>query len=49
MLKCNYAIIKRPLACSLHEVAKILGPARAEKELIPVLDAILKDLNDEVK
>ena len=30
-------------------MAKILGPARAEKELIPVLDAILKDFNDEVK
>ena len=35
--------IRRPLACSLHEIARIIGPDRAEKDLISILENILKD------
>jgi len=38
MIKSGRAAIRKPLACSLHEVAKIIGPIKAEKELIPALD-----------
>ena len=36
--------VRRTLAFSLHEIAKILGPEIAEKELIPVLYHFLKDI-----
>jgi len=35
--------IKKPLACSLHEIAKIIGEEKAEKELLGVLESFLKD------
>jgi len=35
--------VRRTLAFSLHEIAKILGPDITEKELIPVLNIFLKD------
>jgi len=35
--------IKKPLACALHEIAKIIGEEKAEKELIKVLGTFLKD------
>jgi serine/threonine-protein phosphatase 4 regulatory subunit 1 len=35
--------IKKPLACSLHEIAKIIGEEKAEKELLSVLESFLKD------
>jgi serine/threonine-protein phosphatase 4 regulatory subunit 1 len=34
--------IKRPLACALHEIAKIIGEEKAEKELIGILESFLK-------
>jgi len=37
------------LACSLHEIASILGPERAEKDLIPILEAILQDHSENFK
>jgi serine/threonine-protein phosphatase 4 regulatory subunit 1 len=37
------------LACSLHEIAMILGPQMAEKELLTVLDQVLKDTSDDIK
>jgi serine/threonine-protein phosphatase 4 regulatory subunit 1 len=49
LLKNTDKRIKKPLACSLHELASILGPQRSEKELLSVLDLILKDPNDEIK
>ena len=49
LLKNTDKRIKKPLACSLHELAHILGPQRSEKELLSVLDLILKDANDEIK
>ena len=40
--------VRRTLACSLHEVAKIIGRDNSEKDLLPVLEKILED-TDEVK
>lgn len=40
--------VRRTLAYSLHEVAKILGPEQTESELLGTLDLFLRDL-DEVK
>lgn len=40
--------VRRTLSFSLHEVAKILGPELAEKELLGTFDLLLHDL-DEVK
>jgi hypothetical protein len=40
--------IRRTLACSMHEIAKILGPSLAESELISVLFHFFKD-TEEVK
>ena len=45
----NDAKIKRPLACSLHEIAKIVGEEKAEKELISVLEMFLKEKDDDLK
>ncbi|EAR99442.2 protein phosphatase 4 regulatory subunit 1, putative (macronuclear) [Tetrahymena thermophila SB210] len=49
LLKSNIKKVKKPIACSLHEIALILGQEKAEKDLFNVLDQILKDPNDEVK
>lgn len=40
---------KRTLACSIHELARILGPAITNSDLIDVLDKFLKDTNNEVR
>ncbi|KAJ4462257.1 putative protein phosphatase 4 regulatory subunit 1 [Paratrimastix pyriformis] len=40
--------VRRTLAFSLHEVARLLGPALTEAELVPTFDLFLKDL-DEVR
>jgi serine/threonine-protein phosphatase 4 regulatory subunit 1 len=40
--------VRRTLACSLHELAAILGFRLTEKHLVPAMDLFLKDL-DEVK
>lgn len=49
MIKYILQNIRKPLACSLHEIAKIVGPQIAAKELIGVLDQQLKDPEDEIK
>jgi len=41
--------VRKPIACSLHEIAKIIGEERAEKDLVVVLERFLKDTNDEIK
>lgn len=33
--------IKYPLACSVHEIAKIIGSAKAKKDLFPVMNQLL--------
>jgi len=41
--------IRKPIACSLHEIAKIIGEEKAEKDLVGVLERFLHDSNDDVK
>lgn len=36
--------VRRTLAFSLHEVAKVVGPRIAEEELIPVLNTFMDDI-----
>lgn len=43
LMRVNDKQVRKPLACALHELAKIIGPQQAEKDLIAVLDAVLKD------
>jgi serine/threonine-protein phosphatase 4 regulatory subunit 1 len=38
--------VRRPLAFSLHELARILGPDIAEADLVPAFDIFLKDMDD---
>lgn len=38
--------VRRTLSFSLHEIAKILGPDIAEKELLTVLFTFLKDISE---
>jgi serine/threonine-protein phosphatase 4 regulatory subunit 1 len=38
--------VRRSLAFSLHEVAKIIGPELTESELLPVLYHFLKDIKE---
>ena len=40
--------VRRSIACSLHEVGHILGPAGTLQHVVPVIDAYLRDV-DEVK
>ena len=36
--------VRRTLSFSLHEIARIIGPELAEKDLIPVLFQFLQDI-----
>ncbi len=38
--------VRRPLACALHEIARIVGPEAAEADLSPALDVFLRDCED---
>ena len=38
--------VRRTIACSLHELGYILGPAMTMQHLVPVMDACLKDVNE---
>ena len=41
--------VRKTLAASLHEVAKLIGPEQSEKDLFPVLENIfVKEPNDVV-
>jgi len=48
LLKSNDKI-RKPLACALHEIAKIIGEEQTEKDLLSALESFLKDPNDEIK
>jgi serine/threonine-protein phosphatase 4 regulatory subunit 1 len=37
------------LACSIHELARILGPTITNEDLVDVLDKFLKDSHPEVR
>lgn len=41
--------IRIPLACSLHEIGRLIGPELLKEHLFPCLDNILKDGCDELK
>ena len=41
--------VRRTMACALHEVGLILGPAGTQQHVVPVMDAYLRDAVDEVK
>lgn len=36
-------MVKKPLACGLHEIARIIGEERAESDLLYVLELFLRD------
>lgn len=38
--------VRRTLSYSLHEVAKLLGPQKAEEELMPILFHFLNDIEE---
>lgn len=44
--KINDARIRKTLACSIHELAKILGQEYTEADLLPVLEKFLKEKSD---
>jgi serine/threonine-protein phosphatase 4 regulatory subunit 1 len=46
LVKDPRAKVRRTLAFSLHEIAKILGPELTEKELVSVLYHFMKDVNE---
>lgn len=40
---------KKTIACSVHELARILGQAITEADLVEVVDRFLKDNNADVR
>ena len=40
---------KKTIACSVHELAKILGKKITEQDLVEVVDIFLKDNNAEIR
>lgn len=46
LTKINDARIRKTLACSIHELAKILGQETTEADLLPVLEKFLKEKGD---
>lgn len=40
---------KKTIACSVHELARILGKKITESDLVEVVDRFLKDSNPEVR
>jgi serine/threonine-protein phosphatase 4 regulatory subunit 1 len=46
LVKDNRFEVRRTLSFSLHEIAKVLGPELAEKELLATFDAFLHDLDE---
>lgn len=49
LVKNKNKSVRKPIACSLHEIAEIIGQEKAEKDLFEVYDQVLKDSTDEVK
>ena len=48
LVKDSKFTVRRTLACSLHEIAHILGPTVTQQQLLPIMDAYLRDV-DEVR
>lgn len=49
LTKINDPRIKKTLSCSIHELAKILGPKYTELDLLPCLERFLKDKATDIK
>ena len=49
LTKINDLRIKKTLSASIHELAKILGPAHTEADLLPCMERFLKDKVIEIK
>lgn len=49
LAKFNEPRIKKTLAYSIHELAKLLGPEITEEDLLPIIEKYLKDSLNEVK
>ena len=47
--KFNDSRIKRTLAHSIHELARILGQEITETDLVPIMERFLKDTVNEIK
>jgi hypothetical protein len=47
--KINDPRIKKTLAASIHELARILGPKYTELDLLPCIDKFLKDKQADIK
>lgn len=41
--------MKKPLCCSLHEICKIIGPEKAERDLFHIIETILKEKSDSLR
>uniref|UniRef100_A0A7S2RQB2 Uncharacterized protein n=1 Tax=Mucochytrium quahogii TaxID=96639 RepID=A0A7S2RQB2_9STRA len=48
LIHCEHVLVRKTLAYSLHEIAKILGPEVTERHVLIVAETILNDV-DEVK
>lgn len=46
LLKDTQWRVRRTLSFSIHEIAKIIGPAKSKLELLPLVENLLKDTND---
>lgn len=46
---CLSKDVKMPIASSLHEISRILGPELSKEYMFTALDIILKDQSDAVK
>eukprot|EP00828_Plagiopyla_frontata_P045948 TRINITY_DN8005_c0_g1_i2.p1 TRINITY_DN8005_c0_g1~~TRINITY_DN8005_c0_g1_i2.p1 ORF type:complete len:529 (-),score=125.88 TRINITY_DN8005_c0_g1_i2:75-1661(-) len=49
LLKSPDKKIKKTLSYGLHEIAKIIGPDKAQKDIFPILTNLLKDNTDFIK
>ena len=49
LAKFNDGRIKKTLAHSIHELARILGPEITESDLVPLMERFLKDPTNEIR
>ena len=49
LAKFNDGRIKKTLACSIHELARILGSEITEADLVPIMEKFLKDNQNDIK
>ena len=49
LAKFNDGRIKKTLAYSIHELARILGTEITEADLVPVMERFLKDSSNEIR